>query len=78
MASVRKGVYVTVDPTINQENIYMNHGFGLENVNKPVSQTLVDNIHFWTLGGIKAWLGINDTENDRAWDRIRNRGWLQM
>lgn len=70
-ASLRKGTEVYADPSINERNIYLVHGLGLKVHNMNQKKSLMDQARLHSVGYLKSCLGINDSENDRAWDRIR-------
>lgn len=73
IASLRKGTEVLVDPAINGSNLYIEHGLGLKIRNLNQETTLLRKAITYSSGYIKGLVGLNHTENDKAWDRIIRR-----
>ena len=73
MASMRKNIPVYVCPEIDRENVYLKHDKGLEQINfnkkKNSYKKIFKNRNKKSnpIKKIKAWMGINNTKNDRAW-----------
>lgn len=76
MASLLKKAPVVIDPEIDRDNIYLRGPLGLYQGNSSQPDSCLTKAYHHTIGSINAWLGINDTENDHAWDRICSyTGW---
>ena len=73
MASMRYNVPVLACPNIDLESIYLEHKKGLIKVNWSLRrEKYIQRVFKSTIGEIGNWLGISDSENDRAWIRIVN------
>lgn len=72
MASMRKNIPVAVFPEINSQNIYLLHGFGLEEINlhKTRYKSFISNAFNLIKLKIINYLGINLSKNDFSWDAI--------
>lgn len=70
MGSYIRGVPVVVDPRIDTRSMHLVQGVGLKTVNLEQGAGIAGKIRRNTLGAAKGKLGLNESENDRSWDRI--------
>ena len=70
MASLLRGTQVMADPTIGADSLFLSHEQELEEGNLVKSRSYFSKVKNNTLGILAGHLGVNETQNDRAWDRI--------